>query len=287
MEVETKGYDLKVSLDNFLVSYNDIGEGNIPIIFLHGFPFDKTMWQGQLDYLKCSYLLISCDIRGFGKSTDEHSHLSIDMFADDLVQFMDMLNINKAIVCGLSMGGYIVLNALKRFPERFEAIILCDTQCIADSDEVSDKRYKTIDEITKDGVTKFNEGFIKKVICKNSFNNKKELVKNLYNVVFSNSQHIITSGLNVFAERSETCSTLDEINIPTLIICGKEDEVTPVGQSEFMNSKIRDSTIHIINNAGHVSNLEQPDEFNKHLLNFLETVGEFNFKKINGNQRMS
>jgi 3-oxoadipate enol-lactonase len=271
METATKGYDLTIPVNNFHLSYDDVGEGSLPIIFLHGFPFDKTMWQGQLDFLKSSHRLIPCDIRGFGKSTDEESFLSIDLFADDLRQFMDKLSIDKAIVCGLSMGGFIALNAMKRFPERFEALVLCDTQCIADTTEVKEKRYKTIDEIEVDGVADFNEGFIKSVFHKDSITNKKELVEQLRSIVFSNSKHIITQGLAALAERSETCSTLNEITIPTLIICGREDEVTPLAQSEFMNAAIKGSLLHVIDNAGHVSNLEQPDEFNKHLLNFLKT----------------
>jgi len=286
METETKGYNLSIPVNNFHLSYDDVGEGFIPIIFLHGYPFDKTMWKGQLDFLKSSYRLIPCDIRGFGKSTDEKSPLSMDLFSEDLIQFMDKLNIDKAIICGLSMGGYIALNAMERFPERFEALILCDTQCIADTAEVKSKRYKTIDEIDENGTADFNEGFIKSVFHKDSITNKKELVEQLRSVVFSNSKHIITQGLVALAERSETCSTLNEITIPTLILCGREDEVTPLAQSELMNASITGSILHVIDNAGHVSNLEQPDEFNKHLLNFLTDLTNPNFKKINGNKRM-
>lgn len=269
MKTIAKGYDLTINVNKFNLSYDDVGEGTTPIIFLHGFPFDKTMWNEQLEFLKSSFRLIACDIRGFGKSTDETSTLSIDLFADDLIQFMDILQIDKAIVCGLSMGGFIALNAQKKYPNRFEALILCDTQCIADTVEVKAKRYKIIDEIKMNGVTNFNEGFIKNVFHKDSINNKKEVVEQLRSVVFANSQHIISEGLRVLANRSATCSTLSEINIPTLIICGREDEVTPLIQSEFMNTNIKRAIIEIIDNAGHVSNLEQPQEFNKHLSNFL------------------
>jgi len=272
METETKGYNLTTTVNNFSLSYDDVGEDLIPIIFLHGYPFDKTMWKLQLDFLKSSNRVIACDIRGFGKSTDEKSHLSIDLFANDLIQFMDKLNIDKAIVCGLSMGGFIALNAQQRYPNRFEALILCDTQCISDTTEVKDKRYKIINEIAVNGVTNFNEGFIKSVFCKDSFSNKKELVKNLHHVVFSNSQHIITMGLTALAERSETCSTLSAVNIPTMIICGREDEVAPLAQSESMHTSIKGSILHVIDDAGHVSNLEQPHKFNKHLLDFITTL---------------
>lgn len=272
METEIRGYDLTIPVKILNLSYDDVGEGSIPIIFLHGYPFDKSMWQGQLDFLKSSYRLISCDIRGFGKSRDEESALSIELFADDLIAFMDKLSIDKAIICGLSMGGYIALNAMKRFPDRFEALILCDTQCIADTAEKKDKRYKTIDEIAIDGPAKFNEGFIKSVFQKDSLTTKKELVEQLRSVVFSNSDHIISQGLMALAKRSESCPDLNEITVPTLIICGREDELTPLVQSERMNAAIKGSILRVIDHAGHVSNLEQPGEFNQHLLNFLSTL---------------
>lgn len=269
MKTSTQGYDLTINVNDFNLSYDDVGEGLVPIVFLHGFPFDKTMWQEQMDYLKTSRRVIACDIRGFGKSTDEESHLSMDLFANDLILFIDKLGLEKVIICGLSMGGFIALNAMKRFPSRFEALMLCDTQCIADSYEVKVKRYKTIEDIKEYGVSNFNEGFIKKVFHEDSITNKPELVEQLRSVVFSNSQHIICQGLLALAERSESCSFLDEITIPTLIICGREDVVTPLEESKYMNKNIKDSVLHVINNAGHVSNLEEPAKFNKLLRDFL------------------
>ncbi|NDP26629.1 MAG: alpha/beta hydrolase [Flavobacterium sp.] len=280
MKIPVKGHDLAVNVNGLNLLYDDVGEGLIPIVFLHGFPFDKTMWKEQLDFLKTTHRAIACDIRGFGKSTDEESHLSMDLFANDLILFIDKLGLEKVIICGLSMGGYIALNAIKRFPSRFQALILCDTQCIADSYEAKVKRYKTIGDIKEYGVTNFNEGFIKNVFHKDSITNKPELVEQLRNVVFANSQHSITQGLVALAERSETCSILDEITIPTLIICGNEDAITPLDESKFMNKQIKGSVLHIINNAGHVSNLEEPAQFNKYLYNFLMDLNDFNGKEL-------
>ncbi|MEO6189089.1 MAG: alpha/beta hydrolase [Saprospiraceae bacterium] len=272
MKLNNVYQNLFIELNNFIISYNDTGEGSMPIIFLHGYPFDKTMWHAQLDYLKSSHRVIACDIRGFGTSTDEESLLSIDLFAEDLRCFMDKLNIKKAVLCGLSMGGYITLNAVKRFPERFEALILCDTQCIADSNEVKEKRYKTIEQIKLDGVATFNEAFIKSVFHTDSLTNRKELVETLRSVVCANTPTIMMAGLTALAERTESCSSLESIRIPTLIICGSEDVLTPVAQSEFMHKHIKGSILKIIENAGHVSNLEHPDEFNMYLLAFLNKL---------------
>ena len=274
MEHENSYQDLLTEVSNFTISYNDVGEGEIPIIFLHGFPFDKTMWKGQLDNLKSNNRLIAVDIRGFGKSIDANSELSMDLFGQDLIAFMDKLQIDKAVVCGLSMGGYIALNVLKNYPNRFEALILCDTQCIADTAEGKEKRYKTIEQINTDGPSEFNDGFIKNVFHADSLSAKHEIVESLRSTVVANSKEAITAGLVALAERSETCSSLSDIQVPTLIICGKQDVVTPLAQSEFMHSHIKGSTLKVIDNAGHVSNLEQPEEFNKHLVDFLNSLNK-------------
>ncbi len=272
MVTDISNHSLLTKVNNVYISYTDVGVGLIPIIFLHGFPFDKSTWKGQIDYLKSSNRVIAYDIRGFGKSKDENTPLSIDLFTDDLLAFMDKLDIEKAVICGLSMGGYISLNAVKKFPKRFEALILCDTQCIADTAEVKENRYKTIDQIKLEGAQVFAEKFIKNVFHTDSLTNNLEMVDNLRNIVFANSKAIFASGLVALAERSETCSTLDTIHIPTLIICGREDVVTPLLQSESMHSQIEGSILKIIDHAGHVSNLEQPEQFNKYLVDFLNEL---------------
>jgi len=277
MEQDNAYQNLLTEANNTIISYYDIGEGVTPIIFLHGFPFNKSMWKGQIDFLKTTNRIIAIDIRGFGKSTDEESTLSIDLFSEDLLAFMDKLNIKKAIICGLSMGGFISLNAIKRFPDRFKALILCDTNCLADTAEIKKNRYKTIEQINIEGTTEFNEKFTKSVFHPDSIELKSEVFENLRSVVFANTKTIITAGLTALAERKETCSALENINVPTLIICGKQDEVTPLAQSEFLLQHIKNAQLKIIDNAGHVANLEQPEEFNKYIfdfLNSLETVSE-------------
>jgi len=269
MENHPRGYELSVKVNNFQLAYNDVGESEIPIICLHGFPFDKSMWDEQLAHFSPTQRFIACDIRGFGHSTDELSMLSIEIFTDDLRSFMDKLYIKKAIICGLSMGGFIALNAVKRYPERFEALILCDTMCISDSAETKSNRFKAVDDIALNGPQDFNEKFLKSVFHPNSITEKQDVVGELRSVVYRNSKHIICQGLIALGCRSESCSTLIDIKMPTLIICGREDEVTPLFQSEFMQKRISGAILKVITEAGHVSNLEQPQIFNQHIADFL------------------
>jgi len=272
MKTVTKGRDLSVPINYFNLSYDDLGEGDMPIIFLHGFPFDKSMWKEQLEALAPSYRVIACDIRGFGKSRDEVTSFSIDLFSIDLARFMNALGIKKAIICGLSMGGYIALNFQRKYPELVEALILCDTQCISDPKDVKESRLLEINDIEENGPAKFNEKFVRKVFYEDSLTQKKELVEELKRVVDANSTHIIAEGLRALSARTETCSSLSDIPVPTLIICGREDQVTPLAQSEFMHRATENSYFRVIDKAGHVSNLEQPEVFNQHLKDFLAKV---------------
>src|SRR5689334_18153554 len=133
--------ELKVVINNLTVSYTDDGLQDSPvIIFIHGFPFNKHIWAGQVETLKENFRVIAYDIRGHGESSAGNVDFSIDLFATDLISLMDVLKIEKAMLCGLSMGGYIALNAMEKYQHRFIALILCDTQCIADTTEAREKR---------------------------------------------------------------------------------------------------------------------------------------------------
>lgn len=266
------GKDININLNGVTICYDDFGVGEIPIIFIHGFPFNKSSWQPQMDHLKKTNRVIAYDIRGYGKSTSGQDEQSIRLFADDLVNFMDALEINKAIVCGLSMGGYILLNAVYRYANRFRALILSDTQCISDPAEVKEKRYNAIAQVIAGKLKDFTEGSVKNIFCPESLGMKKELVDNIRDIILTTAPLTISGGLNALAKRWEMCSTLHEIDVPTLILCGKEDTVTPVVQSAFMHSHIENSELHVIDNAGHLSNLEQPDAFNQYLDNFISKM---------------
>ena len=144
------GYNLKITVNDLTVSYNDDGQDGAPvIIFIHGFPFNKSMWDKQFNALKNNYRVIAYDVRGHGNSDAGTGDFSIELFVKDLLNFMDALKIDKTMLCGLSMGGYIALNAVENFPNRFDALILSDTNCIADIPEVKEKRMKTIASIKK------------------------------------------------------------------------------------------------------------------------------------------
>ncbi len=225
-----------------------------------------------MELLKKTHRVIAYDIRSYGKSSAGEDEQCIRLFADDLLNFMDAIQIDKAIVCGFSMGGYTLLSAASRYAKRFEALILCDTQCIADSPEVKEKRNEIIAQVKDGKLNDFTETFLSSVFCAESIKLKPEIVEKARKMILATSPHAIIGGLAAITQRWETCSTLNEISVPTLILCGQEDTVTPIVQSAFIHSHIENSILHVIENAGHMSNLEQPNEFNLRLGNFIKSL---------------
>lgn len=271
MEKSNSTLNSTIEVNNIKISYNDVGIGKIPVVFLHGFPFNKSMWDNQLETFKETHRFIAVDFRSFGQSTNDGSALSMDLLADDLIGFLNALKLRQVIICGLSMGGFVALNAITRYPERFAALILCDTNCVADKPEQREKRYKTIEEIEKNGISKFSATFLDSLFADDTYSTNKQLVGKINADILANSPEVIINGLKALATRSETCSTLGKIAVPTLIICGREDEITPLEQSEFMNKHMKNATLKVIENAGHLSNMEQPEAFNAELLEFLSS----------------
>jgi 3-oxoadipate enol-lactonase len=266
------GMELKVRVRDRTISYDDLGSGQLPIIFIHGFPFDKSTWRNQIEVLSKNQRVIAYDIRGFGNSESGNEAFSMTLFARDLIEFMDVLKIDKAIVCGLSMGGYILLNALDMFPERFRAIILSDTQCIPDTSDVKTSRIKTIGLIEQGGKVEFADGFINKIFCKSTFEQRPDLINEIRDIIVKTPDESITRTLQALSERNEMCSMLTKVKLPVLILCGDSDVVTPLEQSRLMQSRIQNVTIHVLRNAGHLSNLEQPDDFNLLITRFAESL---------------
>ena len=231
------------------------------------------MWDDQLEYLQLKHRAIAYDIRGYGESTGGDEKITVSLLADDLIKFMDALQIRKAIVCGLSMGGYIVLNALNRYANRFAAIILSNTQCIADAPEAREKRLKNLHLIEQGGLTDYIENSLKNLFHDDSFITKKKIVSDLKNVMMKTKPEIVCSTLQALADRSEMCSMLETVNIvPTLIITGRDDKAIPMEQSVFLHQKISRSILHILDRAGHLPNLEQPTEFNRLTKDFIDGV---------------
>jgi len=267
------GYNIRLIVNELTVNYTDQGPEDAPtIIFIHGFPLNLSMWANQVEILKDNFRVITYDIRGHGESDAGNEAFSIELFVSDLIGLMDILKIDKASLCGLSMGGYIALNAIENYPDRFEALVLCDTNCMADSPEAKAKRMKSVESIIKNGVNQYADGNVINLFAPESLMSKVEEVTAVKQMIINTSELALCSALLALSSRSETCSKLNEIHVPTLILVGEKDILSPVTNAKFMHENIKNSTLEIIENAGHLSNIENPEKFNQHLKLFFESV---------------
>ena len=272
------GNQISISINNLSVSYSDHGPDDAPVIILiHGFPLNKSMWDMQVEALKENYRVIAYDIRGHGNSDPGIDEYFIELFVNDLLRFMEKLGIEKTILCGLSLGGYIALNAVLKYPDHFDGLILNDTQCIADTPEIKENRCLAIIRIMKNGVEQYADEIIENLFARASFTKKKNEIAAVTEMITSTTKQSLCNTLHALAERKETCDRLPEINIPVLIMVGKEDKITPIDAARQMHEKIWNSKLKIIQHAGHLSNLENSAEFNLQLGKFLELVGKKSF----------
>lgn len=266
------GNNIGITVNDITVSYNDNGPDDAPvIIFIHGFPLNKSMWDKQAAALKNNYRVIAYDIRGHGNSEAGDEDFSIDLFVNDLISLMDKLKLFEVMLCGLSMGGYIALKAIEKFPKRFDSLVLSDTQCIADTLEDKQKRLKAIENIKENGVEQYADLSIKNLFAPGSFTTRVEEIAAVRNMIINTSVQSLCKTLIALAVRRETCSNLYKIEVPVLIMAGQEDKITPPDAARLIRENIQFSRIRILEHAGHIANMENPDEFNDQLIGFLHS----------------
>jgi 3-oxoadipate enol-lactonase len=262
---------MKITVNDISINYTDWGlPQGTPIVFIHGFPFSHEMWIPQMSVLPQNIRTITYDVRGHGLSDVSDGHYTIELFVDDLIALLDHLVIAKAILCGLSMGGYIALRTIERHPQRVAGLILSDTKSEADTNEVKINRTASIKLVKKAGVQVFTEDFLKRVFWEKTFTQNPQAIESIKQIIESNSPLGICGTLLALASRTDTTSVLSTINVPTCIIVGEHDTLTPPSSAQAMHQKIHRSEYHVITNSAHMSNLENSAVFNEILVQFLK-----------------
>ena len=250
--------------------YVDVGQpSGPPIVLIHGFPLSHEMWANQIEILKSVYRVVACDLRGQGRSEVGDGQFTLEFLVDDLIALLDHLKIKQAVLCGLSMGGYVSLRTVERNTQRVSGLVLCDTKSEADPNEARLARGASVRAIKRNGVEAYAETFLKGALSPTSLKDG-HVVETAAKIIRQNQALGLCGTLLALAGRTDTTSFLPKIEVPTLILVGEQDTVTPPEHSRRMQSLIRNSELHIIPQAGHMTNMENPTIFNTHLLNFLQ-----------------
>ncbi|HEX6313855.1 MAG TPA: alpha/beta fold hydrolase [Gemmatimonadaceae bacterium] len=257
-------------VDSIAIGYDDGGTG-LPIVFIHGFPHDRTLWTPQMQGLTARARCLAIDLRGFGETTAA-APFSMDQYADDVVGFMDQMRIDRAVVAGLSMGGYVALALWRRHPERVRALILSNTRAGADSPEAREKRRTLIELARNEGSPAIADSMITGMVGKTTRSNRPEIVNSVHRMISSAPVNGIVGALEAMMQRPDSTSTLPTIDVPTLVVTGDEDALIPVEEARSMHAAVRGSSLEVINGAGHLSNLERPSAFNHVVSEFLAAL---------------
>ena len=256
--------------DGVEIGYDDVGTG-VPIAFVHGFPHNRTLWAPQVSALVDRARCIAPDLRGFGESS-KHGPFSIDQFADDIAMLLRELGIDRAVVAGLSMGGYVAFALWRRHRSLVRGLVLADTRAGADSDETRAKRLALVEVARSRGAGAVADGQITGMIGKTTRDKRPALTDEVHRMLASASVDGIVGALEAMMGRIDSTETLATIDVPTLVVVGGEDVLTPRSEAEILHEAIRGSRLEVIEHAGHVSNMERPAAFNHVLSEFLASM---------------
>lgn len=258
---------MKVEIGARDVAYDDTGEGR-PVLFVHGFPHHRKLWAPQLRALAGHSRAIAVDLPGFGESSMPQ-RFSMEAWADTLARFLDALSIDRAIIAGLSMGGYVTFAFWRLHRDRVLALVLADTRAGADTEEGKAKRRETIELARREGPTAVARAMLPGMVGKSTREREPSVVATMRAMLESATVDSIVGASEAMIARADSTPLLPTIDVPTLIICGEEDVLTPPKESRAMHAAIPGSRLEIIPGAGHVSNIERPAAVNQVLAEFV------------------
>ena len=249
------------------LAYDEAGSGT-PLMLVHGWPLDHTMWSGQLGGLGVYARVIAPDLRGFGGST-RRAPYTVDQYADDIAALLDALGLAQVVVCGLSMGGYVAFSLLRRHRDRVRALVLADTRATADTDEAREGRRKQITLIEQEGMTALADRQLQPMIGRTTLERQPELAESVRRMMAAVPAEGAIGALRAMADRPDSTPLLASIGVPTLVVGGAEDGITPPNVLHDMAAQISGSRVEIVEQAGHLCPLERPAAFNHVMSEFL------------------
>ncbi|MFI5137784.1 MAG: alpha/beta fold hydrolase [Sphingobacteriales bacterium] len=255
------------------IAYEIAGKG-APIVLIHGHPFDHTMWHPQVEAFSNNHKVITPDLRGYGKSSLPAGEITrFEDYATDVLLLLDQLKVDRFHLAGLSMGGQVIMEIFRQAPDRIRTLIFADTFAGLDSPEVKQGRYDTATRLENEGMDAYAGEVIYKMIKPAHVSSMPEVAAHVIKMMKATSPKAAATALRARAERIDyLAEVLPQINVPTLVIVGREDEFTPVAKAEELRENLQNCKLVIIEDAGHLPNLEHPEEFNTAVLDFLESV---------------
>jgi pimeloyl-ACP methyl ester carboxylesterase len=252
------------------IAFDDVGSG-LPVVFLHAFPLNRTMWDPQVSALVGECRCIPIDFRGFGDSAAAGPY-SMDRYADDVAGVLDALQIERAVITGLSLGGYVTFAFWRRHRDRVRALVLADTLARGDLIENVARRRELIEMAETQGSSAVANAQIAGLMGKTTRDKRPDIYDAIHRTMSQAPEAGVIGALEAMIERPDSTETLGTIDVPTLIIVGNEDVLTPPKDGRALHAAISGSRLEILKEAGHLSNVERPASFNTVLSEFIASL---------------
>jgi 3-oxoadipate enol-lactonase len=262
---------VRATLGGADVEYDARGAGTT-VLFLHAFPLGMFMWDEQASVLADGHRVVRFDARGFGGTPPGEEELTMERIADDGAALLGLLGIEKAVVAGCSMGGYAAFAFARRHPEKLAGLVLQDTRAGADAPEARGNRAALAARVLAEGASAAAEALLPRLVGETTHRERPELVASLRERILASSPRGIADALHGLAQRPDSHPTLASIRVPTLVVVGEEDVLTPPAEAQAMAAAIPGSRIEVIPKAGHLSNLENPAAYTAVLRSYLESL---------------
>ncbi|HEX5705451.1 MAG TPA: alpha/beta hydrolase [Pyrinomonadaceae bacterium] len=254
------------------IPFTESGKG-IAVVLLHGYPFDKSMWSAQLHAIAdAGFRAIAPDLRGLGENKSSGEVASMDDMARDVAALLNQLEVEQAVICGLSMGGYVAFEFMQLFPARVLGLVLAGTRAPADNDQEKAGREQQVQTMLRSGMVPISIATLPKLLAPRTLAEKPDVVKRVRAMITTSDPKGAAAAQRGMAARRDYTDDLGKINVPTLIIVGREDSIRPIADAELMHRGIRNSRLEIIEDAAHMTNMEQPEVFDEALLTFLKEL---------------
>jgi 3-oxoadipate enol-lactonase len=243
-----------------------------PLLLVHGFPLDHRLWSEQLTGLSHDHRVIAPDLPGFGKSS-LRDPTSMEQMADGLVALLDAIGVNEPIaLCGLSMGGYIAWQFMRKYPARVRALIVCDTKCTADTPEAAEGRKNMAAEVLAKGAIVAEQAMLPKLLSPLTAEQRPDIVDAVRQMILETSPAAIAAAQLAMAVRPDATPLLEKIAVPTLAVVGADDAISPPEEMRRWVARIPGAELVVVPAAGHLAPLEQPAAFNAAVGRFLAAV---------------
>ncbi len=249
----------------------DVGQGQ-PIVLVHGFPLDHTMWSHQIAALSAAFRVVAVDLRGFGRSPARDTTVSMADFADDVAAIIEHHQLGPVVFCGLSMGGYIAWEFQRRHRALLRALILCDTRAVADPPEAAKARRVTAERVLKEGPAFLADTMLPRLFGEKTALTQPEIVEATRRVIETANPIGVAAASRGMADRHDFSGELPSIAIPTLVIVGEQDVISPAEEMTAIAHRMPQAQLRVIPGVGHMAPLEAPAAVNEAIREFVGSL---------------